>query len=496
MKIVITIVLIIFLYNSSRSQNYECVKPLSVQHFLSDSAYPVLSVRIDSTEQIGDTTFYFNHYMFRPLGQNYDIWTVKGDPWTGKKILQIAAGNWVFVNGNSDSIFINSNAALNDTWRFCTLSDGNYYEAQLTVHDTITFFGITDSVKTFSIQKYNPSGQPISSTNNGIMISLSKNYGMIKTMNFDAFEYNNGIYLNDETAYIFSLHSYSLIGMTNPDTGWQDITAYDIYGLNQPGDEIHFRTWFDETYSYNDNASQNIYRFLNRYEYNNGDSVVYQIERCCLYSDMGPGAGMVNYTFVNDTVNYSYDLSSSWLNNLTLEARCDPNNFTETGYKFYNHVMNMPDGFYGPCEQTELIMTDGATNFTYKPFLWNFTSSGYGYSSTGGSEILYYKISGNEWGTPYSCDAFRLVGINNNAAVTGIKVYPNPFADRLFIELNSASGEELNIYICNVLGTVNKYKRLVKGINEIDLNGFSSGIYFYNIVSGECVLEQGKIIKI
>lgn len=496
MKITFLFLLTLFLFLSTKGQNYECIKPLSVQHFLGDSSYPILSIRIDSMILSGDTTSFYNYYMFRPVGQSNNYWTVKGDPWTGKIVFKLTSGMWGFINGNNDTIYINSLAQVNDSWRFCTLSDGSYYQAQIISHNQLQFIGLTDSVKTLSIQKYSPAGQTVSSPNNGLQISISKNYGMIKTLNFDAFEKDNSSYIDDETFYIFNLHTYNLFGMTNPVAGWHSFTAYEIYGANQIGDEIHFTTWYNETFGYNDNTRQNIYRFLNKNIYNNGDSVEYEIERCCLFSNFGPNWGMVNYTFINDTVFYRYNLNNSSLNLLTLEANCNGYGEINTFYKHVAYTRNFANLFWGSCEQSELIMVEGATYINYKPNLWGFNSSGWGYNSESGSDVVYFNISGNEWGNPFFCDSLRLVGVEPNINVHLVKVFPNPFSDYLIVEYNrNIICKKPSFIVYNVIGVVQNINNLNSGINKIDVSNLLPGLYFFNIVIEGEIISGGKIIK-
>ena len=65
-------------------------------------------------------------------------------------------------------------------------------------------------------------------------------------------------------------------------------------------------------------------------------------------------------------------------------------------------------------------------------------------------------------------------GITNNEEDLSIKIYPNPNSGNFIIESN----HEQKINITNILGEVLLEVQLVKGINPININSFSKGIYF------------------
>ncbi len=89
---------------------------------------------------------------------------------------------------------------------------------------------------------------------------------------------------------------------------------------------------------------------------------------------------------------------------------------------------------------------------------------------------------------------------NNTSEVNSIKVYPNPFADNLTINLSSVSGSTITYTISDMYGNliVSEKLGIEKGENKIGINtsGFSGGMYFVNIIDGTSKKMQTlKIVK-
>jgi hypothetical protein len=71
-----------------------------------------------------------------------------------------------------------------------------------------------------------------------------------------------------------------------------------------------------------------------------------------------------------------------------------------------------------------------------------------------------------------------------------LRAYPNPFNDHTMIEFTASEPSEISIY--NLLGQV-IYSRIVpagKGSFKWDAAGYSSGIYFYKLTSGEKTITK------
>ncbi|HNB81202.1 MAG TPA: T9SS type A sorting domain-containing protein, partial [Chitinophagaceae bacterium] len=78
----------------------------------------------------------------------------------------------------------------------------------------------------------------------------------------------------------------------------------------------------------------------------------------------------------------------------------------------------------------------------------------------------------------------------------GVLVYPNPTHAQITIEYLIERNERLDIVIYDLVGNKLKSEQLKFNSNKssIDLNGFSTGMYFYQIKSSLGKIYSGKLI--
>jgi len=175
------------------AQNYQCLQS-GVKHYFTNSNNYLRGIRIDSVRAVGDTTVYYPFhtprgswaYIIPNSGLNQN-----GGSWLGKKVLQLANGTFLFDNlwGN-DTVIINTQANLGDSWLFYRDTTGLYYTAKVTSEDTMTFLGIFDSVKTITIYAYYDSALNTTDSLNGFQIILSKNNGFVQVFDLYTFPYH------------------------------------------------------------------------------------------------------------------------------------------------------------------------------------------------------------------------------------------------------------------------------------------------------------------
>ena len=95
--------------------------------------------------------------------------------------------------------------------------------------------------------------------------------------------------------------------------------------------------------------------------------------------------------------------------------------------------------------------------------------------------IKYYnKVQGEEWGEP--CDF--TVSTNDAVVEFGIRLYPNPAADILYIDLEDV--QTFDMKLINSAGQM-QFNQECNASDGIDISSFPAGVYYYEIIT-----KQGR----
>ena len=224
-------------------QDWQTIKSNQTHYFANNDTSYVLATRTDSTDFIsGDSVF----YSFRTLragdpsisGCEYQIKPC----WFGEKVIVEPDGSNIYFNGESDSIFIETFANLNDTFLVYTYPTGEYIKAWVSDVSEMEVLGITDSVKTLSLFTNS------SSFDLGVeKFLLSKNFGFAGLFPFYSFpeEY----VIPDEVHWSPIDGELQLVGSENMGVGVTRMTRAEIYDYNI-GDEYKLYTGQSELEDY------------------------------------------------------------------------------------------------------------------------------------------------------------------------------------------------------------------------------------------------------
>jgi hypothetical protein len=178
------IVLLLLLQSICYAQNYQCLQA-NVKHYFLNGANYLRGIRIDSVVTSGSDIVY---YPFRSIRKNIDsVGSIDtSGSWLGKKVVQKADGTFQFDGRYHDTVFINTQASLGQSWLFYNDTAAYYYTATVYALDTITVLGTLDSVKKIIVT---------SSSNNdavdSMYIYLSKNNGLVRTFDLFNFPFRN-----------------------------------------------------------------------------------------------------------------------------------------------------------------------------------------------------------------------------------------------------------------------------------------------------------------
>lgn len=234
------------------SQNYHCINPNNISFFI-DSTGEIRAFKIDSAAFLNNDSIYFTFKQIRPFNYKKNCYRADGASWLGKQLVLKSNGDYLFFNYQQDTIKIKSTAGLNENWIAFIYKNGSYIRATITKIDTSSFLGLNDSVKTIIFSAFDKNNIALSHRVNHLSISLSKNYGFVKTMNFLNFPDGLNWFIYSDQA----LAEYKLCGLTNPSVGCHNVTWKEVYNFNI-GDELHTVYTSIEGHPYYDDR-KNIY---------------------------------------------------------------------------------------------------------------------------------------------------------------------------------------------------------------------------------------------
>jgi hypothetical protein len=132
-------------------------------------------------------------------------------------------------------------------------------------------------------------------------------------------------------------------------------------------------------------------------------------------------------------------------------------------------------------------------NFNSMPlFVIAFASSGT--SITASTTIAGYNTTSSA-NKPYLTVAYTTTSLIDEAdETTGLKISPNPFANRFTISNLFSSGE---IILCDMTGREIYSDRFSSGVKEktIDISGFAKGIYLVKVRGEKNTVKNFKVVK-
>ena len=474
------------LFQGKAQEDWLCVYPNKKVYF-EDSSQSVYCIRIDSAFNDNKVLYPFSdlHQISEDFGRCY---SVTSGSWLSKYIELDENGNTIFVNGDNRPILIKNQAGLNDTWDVFENEKIKVKGKIISVSEE-PILGVADSVKTISFSVYNSEDIPINHILNQITIKVSKHFGLVKTVNFYSFEHTINDYWND-------LDEFNLIGISEPQLGFQNINLKEQYFDFQVGDELHI--WgvnFTSMYQYSERKI--IHKYLSRINYE--DSISYHYERKIHHSEIKI---MINGLFDID-VSTSID---------TVEQKIVKGRFFET-------EPNEPYGNWDEIYKVMIVNTPLPKMYFLNTYLyWDSYSScfreviwdgcntlGVYYPGLGGPyygrgdynpfcscyDLVYYKKGDIEVGTPFD---FK-TSIPEYKKELSFSVYPNPAGN--YITIKSEYNDVLNngmLEIYDIQGK-NRLTKQLDDSNRVDISFLSAGYYMIKLTQINKDIVYFKFIK-
>lgn len=509
MKKLLLITLIITCSNII-AQNYRTIKSDAEYYFLCNTCNykDINGIKIDSVLLNANDTILLNFKTMRnPIFQD-TCGNPYGASWLGNKIILKSNGYNYFFNKYNDTIIINTQAKINDSWRLYQYPNNNYLEATIISIDTTLFLGIADSVKTIELQLKDSSGNNLSNSLNNSTFKLSKNYGLIKMPDFYEFPYDS---IPDVTSvsneYIQNYFpEYYLVGKTNPDIGIVNIKAENIFDYNI-GDEFHTERIYTIIGPGTKYIIHTINKVIAKYRSENNDTLIYSIERCGRQESWENSNSHI-FSYFNDTIQKAY----IWSNNLYSHLNFMPNEtysiFIEYDYcdlkitDDYNNRLvkwNPPIVSYSSSIDTCYnfgSLIPGATIYYYINGCGEYYTGSYDdfFGEYDHLSLKYFKKGSEYWGTPFVCSTLldnSVIQLQNPR----VKLYPNPLENISYLEILDLNENILDIDIFNSSGRkIMSTKTLNKNKITLEKSKMSVGLHFYTITTQSGKQFTGKFI--
>lgn len=179
-------------------------------------------------------------------------------------------------------------------------------------------------------------------------------------------------------------------------------------------------------------------------------------------------------------------------------SSCDTLNLDNRPLAHYTHEIDS-------LNTLQVVFVD---NSFYEPtdWFWDFGDNGvsneqnpiYSYSEEGTYEVCL-TVS-NDFDSDTFCKMVMITttSTKNLASDISFELYPNPTSDRVFVSVQSPTSQSLSLQITNLLGEVMTTVSLSSGMShqEISLESFASGTYFYQLLGEVQVFDSGKLLLI
>lgn len=473
--------------SAAYSQEWNLFKNQETYHFNESDIH---SLKVDSIQSnLTDTIYYFNEIINDTIYNNHynsfiDTTQNLGKPnLFGRSVLKCRDSLFI-SNQNGQSILLLEKATLNQSWTF--LKDSHFvFIAKIDSIYTDSLNGIIDSLKRVKFLVYDSSGTLVNHYVSKFNLILSKNNGLIKTLNL--YHFPNHIYIN-HYAVSFQRIFYSIAKTRG------EMYDFDI------GDEYHLTS--------NEFSSGGFSLFPTDYINATILSKRYSANADTIFYTQGIkkeiNTATVDYSTSPPTIvfqtSYMQRIDSFFVTQLTnpfsyyLGNGVNPSISSNTVpiYKYSKSIYNNRL----KIEQNPMFFYDSSRFHS-----WMFGSAEYTYIniegvcyysdrywSTGGSQVsktwydlIYFKKGTETWGTPRVVTAIEAF---ENRIDNPVNIYPNPTKGMVNIE---TSLKIKTVIIYNAQGQT--IKEIKNPTSQFELPK-ARGIYFLRIET-----DSGKIIK-
>ena len=422
-------------------------------------------VRIDSTSVLGDSLTV--HYLSKEIIDSTYGCLVIGSSFLGDSIREGIDGRTRLYTFGGREIVIDRSLNIDESNVFYSFPNGNYLTASVISLGQDHFLDVTDSIKTFSLQLFDPGGNPVENPVNDRLIKISKSHGLIQFIN-----------LRDITNLIPDSPNYSLVANDSLFPEKYFLTYGDIYDF-EVGDEFHYK---NEDTGIGPSGTENVIRrILNKTLYPAGDSVRYDVyERKWGWKYISEDSSV--YYQNEDEYEWVYTHLSQKLFSpelLPMEAVVDDD------YVYNRLIYSNQDTYNGRYkvrkEGIQLLYNEGCIYLPADSYSGTFS-----YFIKGCGELfnrvyqeivkeclpcehlVYFLKNEETWGEPLAVQS-------HHAESYTVNLYPNPAKDRIII---TSQNEISQVKLFNSTGKQFLLRsKIQSNVSECNISDFPAGIY-------------------
>jgi hypothetical protein len=488
MKPFVCILIPLFFAFHSTGQNYQLWNSSTVKIFEGQIGFR--GAKIDSVFTLGtDSVFYPTRTVQAEdpyTTQSFICYEVGRNGWVGEKIrMNPQTGLHRIYTAQGDSIEIHVQAEPGDTWVAQDLGSGAYFQGEvLSVNWEETSLGIPDSVKRIKFRMINSEGESSEIDYMNDTLMLSKEYGLLNTWRFSFLTgwYEPYITNIDDASGGF----YHLVGFEN-DTlraGIANLTREDIYDFD-PGDVLHLLEEFDgggiarvrEILDRDDSGPTPVFETLVLDINFNGNFDDNPEITAVFHDTLSTGDGLFGAWLFQGEANVSKlpwepVPDNIYLGNYTKLTMTLDENGRRRKHN-YQELYSLIYDEWDECWYISGIGTLCPPNNVFHNFIEGLGGP-YQECSNYSHNLVYYVKGEEEWGTPM--DFSTILASEDRHSANGIRLYPNPAGEVLYIEVSEAME---TMVISDLSGkVVRRFANFSpKTLRSIDLSGLAPGIY-------------------
>jgi hypothetical protein len=467
--------IVMLLSITASAQNYQTFQSSAVNYYRENNEGFILASQIDSSDFIaGDSIFHpFTSFRFGGPG---DLIETPG--WMGKKIIITNDGVNLFFNQEMDTIFIDTQAGLGDSFTFYKYPDGTTVEATVSEISEELIFDILDSVKTYVLTSDNPSFDFDSPS-----FRIGKSAGLLDMYPFYSFpQLYEPIY-----GPITVAEKYEIVGQLYPRKGITKPTFFDMNDM-EVGDVV-------QSYSYHTANNYNKRFTILSKSIIHPDTIEYEIERYQNHHFDGISEEFPSFDSLSTVI---FDQTLPISDDYVTEQLIPEKDYGEgIGDYTFSLYYNEPCGYHEEFKSWGSYREEGdSIGVIFEPVI----TSKLIYSNSFGPYSTYYHNTGTDildYGGVFKsskiggtiCGEGIFLKVNKETDSKDIVIYPNPTKGNFAIDISGSF--DLEIYTID--GRQIYAKTNLTSPNSIDANTLPNGTYFI-IISQNGHVYNGKIV--